>query len=432
MGASLSYSLAASIFLLLCYPVMSLVVTRSTNFSFNRIFLLAGMGLCLLLPLSRSMFGNFGNSIIPSVTTGLISLSESEVFPGKVENNAPAWINYMVIGIDIYILGILILTLREIYSFIRLQRIISRGEKVSEGKYIICVMEDLRIAPFSWRKYIFFNKNDIRKNEDCILLHEKSHIDHCHWIDLLLSDIFCLLLWYNPFAWKTRRLVKLNHEFQADSDVIASGIEPYAYQRLILETAMDRTVMGVANCFGSNKKGFRKRVLAIGRTRSSRKTLLVSLCLLPSMVVGVMLTSFTVSSDVLNEMAVTEIIPSSSSYENDAESTASSFSNEDRAMPEFEGGEKKLYKFLIENMRYPETPEEEEGKVHKVYVHFDIDVHGNVKNVHVKKNPDNEYAQEAIRMIKQTNGKWKPAIKNGKPIEASLSLPFYFSIVERE
>ncbi|MDE6008790.1 MAG: M56 family metallopeptidase [Muribaculaceae bacterium] len=431
MGALLSYSLVASIFLLLFYPVMSLVVTRSTNFRFNRIFLLAGMGLCLLLPFFGSIFGNFGNSIIPSVNPGLISLSESEIFPGKAENNAPAWINYMVIVIGIYILGILALTLREIYSFIRLQLIISRGEKVNEGKYIICVLEDLRIAPFSWRKYIFFNKTDIRKNEDCILLHEKSHIDHCHWIDLLLSDVFCLLLWYNPFAWRARRLVRLNHEFQADSDVIASGIEPYAYQRLILETAMDRTVMGVANCFGSNKKGFRKRVLAIGRTRSSRKTLLLSLCLLPATVMGIMLTSFTVSSDILNEMAITEILPSSISSENNAESTASSFSNEDRAMPEFEGGVEKLYEFLAENMRYPETPEEEEGKIHKVYVYFDIDIHGNMKNVHVKKNPDSEYAQEAMRMIKQTSGKWKPAIKNGKPIETSLSLPFYFSTVER-
>ncbi|MDE6791601.1 MAG: energy transducer TonB, partial [Muribaculaceae bacterium] len=61
----------------------------------------------------------------------------------------------------------------------------------------------------------------------------------------------------------------------------------------------------------------------------------------------------------------------------------------------------------------------------------DIDIHGNMKNVHVKKNPDSEYAQEAMRMIKQTSGKWKPAIKNGKPIEVSLSLPFYFSTVER-
>ncbi|MDE6793317.1 MAG: M56 family metallopeptidase, partial [Muribaculaceae bacterium] len=365
MGALLSYSLVASIFLLLFYPVMSLVVTRSTNFRFNRIFLLAGMGLCLLLPFFGNIFGNFGNSIIPSVNPGLISLSEPDIFPGKAENNAPAWINYMVIVIGIYILGILALTLREIYSFIRLQIIISRGEKVNEGKYIICVLDDIRIAPFSWRKYIFFNKTDIRKNEDCILLHEKSHIDHCHWIDLLLSDIFCLLLWYNPFAWRARRLVKLNHEFQADSDVIASGIEPYAYQRLILETAMDRTVMGVANCFGSNKKGFRKRVLAIGQTHSSRKVLLLSLCLLPATVMGIMLTSFTVSSDILNEMAVTEILPSSISSENNAESAVSSFSNEDRAMPEFEGGVEKLYEFLAENMRYPETPEEEEGKVHK-------------------------------------------------------------------
>lgn len=429
MGGLLSYSLMASLFLLLLYPVMQQLVARSTNFRFNRYSLLAGMGLSLLLPLMGILCGGVFKTVITSDHTAAMTQTLIGNISGETEKSTPEGHPYMAIAVGVYALGVIALALREVFSFIRLFIIINRAEKINEGKYTICLLKDKEIAPFSWKRYIFLNEYSGNIETDGIFIHEKSHVEYRHWVDVLFSDIFCILLWYHPFAWKLRHLVKLNHEFQADSNVIESGIEPYVYQRLILETAMDRTMLGIANCFGSNKKGFRKRVLAIGRTPSSRKTLLLSLYALPAAIVGIMLISFSASSHFLGEVASTSLITQFTLRENGDEET-SSYAGEDRAMAEFEGGLSDLYDFLGENTKYPEVADEEVNVKHKVVVCFDVDEKGDVGNVHVKKSTGDVYEKESIRVITLTSGKWKPAVKDGRPVKSSLSLPFYFTIKE--
>lgn len=109
-----------------------------------------------------------------------------------------------------------------------------------------------------------------------IFLHEKAHAQNRHWMDLLFADLSCILLWYNPFVWMTRRLMKLNHEFEADSAVISSGVDTYEYQRLLVMKAMGRRAIPVTNSFAVNRRDFRKRVLLMGKKRSSAKTMLIA------------------------------------------------------------------------------------------------------------------------------------------------------------
>lgn len=429
MGALFSYSLVASLFVALLYPVARLVVGRSTDFRFNRVFLLALIGVCALLPLVVSLTGNSTSSL--SHSKALDGVAESFFGPldGKVENSAPAWVAYMVPAVLIYFLGVALLVIREIVSYFRLFNLIRDSEKVDEGDCIICRLHERRISPFSWGKYIFIDDEEERNISGEIVLHEKSHIEHRHWIDVLFSDVACIFMWYNPFIWKIRRLVKLNHEFQADSNVIESGINPYSYQRLLLATAMDRNVLGMANCFGSNRKGFRERVLAIGRTRSSRKSLLITLWALPALAVGLFAASFTVSARLVKEISTIAVFSSGSPVKADDKiGDAKSVEVADREA-EFEGGVNALYSFLGENIVYPDTSGKEDEVKHTVRVLFEVSKDGKIENIRVKDPKGDAYEEEACRVMKLTEGKWRPAMKDGQPVGSNMQLPFHFMMM---
>jgi TonB family protein len=94
--------------------------------------------------------------------------------------------------------------------------------------------------------------------------------------------------------------------------------------------------------------------------------------------------------------------------------------------PEFEGGFVALHKFISENIRYPD----QNCVTGTVYVGFIVDTDGNLKNVEVKRGFKGlpQYNEEAVRVIKLTNGKWKPGVKKEKPVETRFTLPIKFML----
>ena len=437
MGQLLSYSFIASVFLLLFYPVMNLIVNHNTNFRFNRHFLITVILLCLALPPILRFLPDFhaaqevGNLASPH--PAIETEANADI------NHTPEYNRFsiccMVINI-IYLIGVCCMSVRLLRSFISLLRIRKGGNIIRKDDYNLCVISSPDIAPFSWGRYIFLNEADIAAGDSSILIHEKAHIMHKHWIDILIAEIFCILLWYNPLAWKTRGLVKLNHEFEADRSVIQSGADIHSYQKLIICHLMKKVMFGMTNSFASNRNGFRKRVLMIGNNSSSRKSMLVALGVLPAVVIGILIFSFSATADFLTAVEKIDILPleeelTLSSPENtQREGKDNIISTEDRELPEFKGGEAALYDFLAKNMRYPDVAEEEVGKTHIVRVRFDVDPKGDIHNIRVKNPTGSLYEQEALRVLNLTKGRWLPAVKDGKPVEGSAVLPFYYTTME--
>jgi TonB family protein len=94
--------------------------------------------------------------------------------------------------------------------------------------------------------------------------------------------------------------------------------------------------------------------------------------------------------------------------------------------PEFEGGFVALYKFISENLRYPD----QNCVAGTVYVGFIVDTDGNLKNIEVKRGLANlpQYGEEAVRVIKLTSGKWKSGLKKEPPVETRFTLPIRFKL----
>lgn len=96
-------------------------------------------------------------------------------------------------------------------------------------------------------------------------------------------------------------------------------------------------------------------------------------------------------------------------------------------MPEFEGGNDALMSFISKNMVYPSAAKENaiQGTIFLSYV---VQADGSLSDIKVLRSVYGGYEldREAIRVLKLTNGKWKPGKQNGKPVNVEMKLPFRF------
>lgn len=95
---------------------------------------------------------------------------------------------------------------------------------------------------------------------------------------------------------------------------------------------------------------------------------------------------------------------------------------------EFPGGIAALKKYMMNNLRYPETAKEL-AISGKVFLQFVVSKEGTISNVKLLRGiPDcKECDLEAIRLVKGMP-KWKPGKNNGNPVNSYFNLPVEFRL----
>lgn len=94
-------------------------------------------------------------------------------------------------------------------------------------------------------------------------------------------------------------------------------------------------------------------------------------------------------------------------------------------LPEFAGGGLAMTLFFHWQMKYP--PEAlQAGRGGHALVEITIKKDGRIENPRLLSGEDNEFAQEALRLVKLSSGKWIPASKDGQPIEEDHIVPVTF------
>ncbi len=161
--------------------------------------------------------------LLPGIASAANNIAEP-AFTGNIQNMGTNNIalpqdtgikyGFAAIAICMYAAGTALALAASLFTYIRLVRLIRGGEKATTGKYTIVLNTKQKEAPFSWFKYIVLNKADYNLPNSYILTHEKSHIDHRHWADLVLAEAFIILQWFNPAAWLMREELKTVHEYR--------------------------------------------------------------------------------------------------------------------------------------------------------------------------------------------------------------------------
>jgi TonB family protein len=100
---------------------------------------------------------------------------------------------------------------------------------------------------------------------------------------------------------------------------------------------------------------------------------------------------------------------------------------EPETMAVFEGGENMFYRFLNVELVYPAEAVEREIQG-KVFIGFEVDESGHLRNMSVIRSVHPLLDDEAMRVLRKTDGKWKPATIHGAPVSSKMTVPVVFSL----
>ncbi len=286
MSILFQYLLKLSISLGVVYLFYYFLLRKLTFYNSNRWYLLLYSFASFLIPvinvypvLQKNQLEVSGIvNYIPAVSSR-ITMSDpglSKAIPYEDARTVAQW------GVIVLVLGILVMLIRlliQYISFLRVKR--SSTLIVASPIRIFQVNDD--IIPFSIGNSIFINQQ-LHNEEELreIIRHEFIHVKQKHSIDIFLSELLCVVNWYNPFAWMIRRAIKVNLEFIADNKVLEGGFDKKQYQYLLLK------VIGVPQFRITTQFNFsslKKRIAMMNRKQSAKSHLLKLLLLLPVLII---------------------------------------------------------------------------------------------------------------------------------------------------
>ena len=95
--------------------------------------------------------------------------------------------------------------------------------------------------------------------------------------------------------------------------------------------------------------------------------------------------------------------------------------------PEFPGGMQGLGQFLAQNLRYP-ADAQRAGVQGRVNVSFVVCTDGTLCDYEIVKGVDPTVDEEALRVVKAMNGRWKPGVQRGVPVRVKYHMPINFTL----
>lgn len=305
MGALLSYSIYSSILLSLLYLSYKWVLAGENQLRFNRAVLWS-IYVVSLAALPVSWLLSSWQTVEP---VALAPIDFEEIITTDVTyvyEEEPGQPLYLTVMLWLYLGGVVAVLCQTAWIAMRLWRIISRGEVVSDDRFRVIVIDDDGIAPFSWCRYVVMSRRDWEDNGEIILTHELQHLGLRHWIDLLVAQLVGIFQWYNPAAWLMREELKTVHEYQADRAVLESGIGARDYQMLLIRKAVGAKFPSLANSLNHSK--LKKRITMMYADPGSGSRRLRGLLLLPALAVALALTDLSAVASVISDTASAEFM----------------------------------------------------------------------------------------------------------------------------
>lgn len=95
-------------------------------------------------------------------------------------------------------------------------------------------------------------------------------------------------------------------------------------------------------------------------------------------------------------------------------------------MPEFPGGDEALYKYIANNIQYPEQAKKEKI-TGRVFVSFVVEKDGSISSAKVMRGIGGGCDEEVLRMVRNMP-LWKPGTQRGKPVRVQYNLPVLFQL----
>lgn len=501
-----------------------LLFINSNRLVFNRAFLIIALGFSLILPAAgvyigrstpqivsykQSLFQGIMLDEVVITAEGVTISTQSDV---KADNEGAAPVMFQekaprsLIGPIrlIWIIGAIGAALVFLFKLGKIVFIIIRSPKKKMPGYT-AVFTGKEHGSYSFFNYAFFPNENVNPE---IVRHEMSHIEHHHSADILFVELMMIIQWFNPFIYLYKRELQSLHEYMADRDVVATGIDKQNYMMLILQqcTAVDFSNM-------SNNFSFlltKKRIKMITQSKKAKGVVIKALLTLPLFALllfancksngqnKVSAEKAEIAETTTDNEKLTTIKIGEESYVSFADPMEISLDGKDYTldinsvknektfklgdhkvvaknnhdernsytvtvdgepfdikyivnmifdetdesgdddevygavdvMPEYFGGVNAMFDFIQKNVNYPESAKKK-GIEGRVFVQFVVEKDGSLSSFQVLRGVNDELNDEAIRVLKMMP-KWKPGMKDGKPVRVQYTMPFKFQLTGNE
>jgi TonB family protein len=431
MNTLLLYVIKVAAYIAAFYLVYTLVLSRDTSYGRNRAFILLSLTSALVFPFftlkvfQPSDIPLFGKILSEVLVTGTLT---------EIKTSASAQNPFQLISY-IYITGVIIFSLKLFIDLGNLVLLVIR--KRTPGTRIIRY-NDFHTAGFSALGYIFINAKLDQDEAAEIVKHEQNHVRKHHFLDIIFVELIKILQWFNPMIHLFDRSLRAIHEYQADNDLLNSGMTIVNYQRLLLNQVFKSSAFNLTNSF-SNPSLIRKRMIMMTRKPTSAIAGLKLLSVLPvAILVFIIISAFneapvntTAQTENINAEAPPPPPPPAIDEKNQNNAAEEEVVSETpfvavEEMPEFPGGDIELLKFIAENTVYPQVAKEN-GIQGRVIVRFCVTKNGGISQASILKGVSPELDTEALRVVSQLPS-FKPGKQGGRPVPVWYMVPISFKL----
>ena len=373
------------------------LLAKETFFNQNRVFLLLSLlgGLALpwvgvQLAQQNSNTGLLSNmsAVLPLFTVGI----------AQVEQSIKVYFTGNQVWIGIWSVGIIVGLSRFLYGISTIIRLAQTATERQGNTYYTTAID----MPFSFFKRIFIP--EYYRNEpdlSIILRHEQAHAEGNHSLDVVLSELVCIVFWWHPLVYWYKRQLRTLHEYIADEAAV-QDCSRKQYGLLLIQQAQSGPVFAYANHFLQSP--LKQRLVMLAKQHSAPVRSLRYALLIPAV------------------LFLLTVFQQNTLY---AQSKNQEIVEQPDQVAEYPGGLPALGKFLGENIKYPENARKEKAEGTAV-IAFVINTTGGVESVESIKPIHQALADEAIRVVKLT--RWTPGVHEGKTVKVKFTLPVKFKL----
>ncbi|HMM17122.1 MAG: M56 family metallopeptidase [Petrimonas sp.] len=408
MEVLIAYIIKVNIALIFFYLLYVIFLKKDTFFAFRRYFILVATVFSFVYPfVTVAAWGNIISFEKPQKYTTQVTVEDTAftvVLEDEVQTAEPVntiYINWWQVLLFILSAGVVFFLARFTWQLVSILHIKHKSIRKSIDGIGVFDLYDV-ITPFSFFGWIFIHLDSHSGTEiKQILLHEQTHARQWHSVDIILMELLCVFLWWNPIIWLMKRETAINLEHLADNGVLRKGVNSRDYQYYLLRLTYHQNTTRIVNNF--NVSLLKQRITMMNKTKSPARKLVKYMIALP--------------------LALLLMAGNSVYAQNQRESQ---IFTEVEKYPEFPGGNQAFMKFLAEGIKYP-VKAQENNEQGRILTNFVVEKDGSISNIKVIRGVTAALDAEAVRLLNSMPN-WQSGEHQGKPARVRFTLPIVFRL----
>ena len=191
------YILKSGLCLAILFGFYKIFLEKESFHNFKRFYLLSALILAFTIPvITFTKYIEVSPQNIPLNT-------EAPSFLLANELGQSHYLDYFwSISLWIYSIGLIIFGFKFFKNLSELIIKIKKHPKYRDRSFIYVLFHDV-VTPHTFFNYIFLNKGKFESHQipEAVLLHEETHAQQKHSLDILFVEILQVAFWFNPFLY---------------------------------------------------------------------------------------------------------------------------------------------------------------------------------------------------------------------------------------